>query len=1057
MYKFQKKIDNVEQVEEECSKLEPPFHFALRGHQLFERHGEQRTMQFHLIPKVEYTGDPDIPALEATPLFYTQLEGSGWSKLNDDIIWILEIWAPISNIPGFTPLGACSDVRKRKLPVTEDKVPPLKRRAKPEAPTLRRLVFEALHPPIYDSSRNIISRDDDWRKFADISLHEACLLRGKKIVVLDSEGAKLFQFGESSKTHRVLQQRDGKFHLLKVQDKNKHEHTYCEVCSNLHRAPECERIEPCYERKKDNQNRGSFKRFEPLKPIITIDYETLPDESGVEVAQMCGVALKYGNFEMMAVRKNLDEALEWAMIHIGLQFEKIKLDRVPCENANCSAKQSRKICGVQMCDRCRETYPFEFAVFAHNNKGFDSKFELLDISNSTSLVIENIRTKKTTKIDVLMVHHKWHPLWVFKICDSMNHMPGSLDSISKAYQVGGKYKIPLSILRNEENCWYSTCNKPIESIFEECSINRWKVEHNFDSIKTNEDLVQIYCAIDCLILARCICIYRLNIEEQTRIETDVVEEEFAEAMLSPHKICGLDILEYFGSPALADAQVKRRLWVEQRENLAIPPADLYFKFHEQIRGGVSTPFYRYAHSSKGPIVALDVNALYSWCMMQKLPNKFLRELDGQYEADENEICIYICDVAERPDKTYIAPHPMKLNTTKLGWSKTPLKNYWTIKENLTSFHTVKKTLVFQGLYTHKSFIEVNIEARKKATAAGNKALAEICKLLNNSAYGKTCENILKYNQIGVADMNTILQKDKREIVMSIPVKAVQSDQYERQVVWPQKDYGKYKVHDSVHDSYKRRMKPQYYKNSTSIASYSITQKEGQMCIFKSDMKRFELTRSPQIGFAVLEYAKFKIQQLLNILQDKHFRLLYTDTDSIYFQVPTTYAIDWKTAVLKLRREIPHLLDVPIDENDNILAPAKTPGLFSLDVVGPTEEMVAIAPKSYAILDEQEKIKHKGIPQKSASWLCFDYFKNKYFNKEDSSKEPLENVFIRKGLNIFIKNQEKLGPGYKFEHQKFIYIGEPGYEEEFSFHLQPPIDIQQEFPISINTIERFCTS
>lgn len=263
----------------------------------------------------------------------------------------------------------------------------------------------------------------------------------------------------------------------------------------------------------------------------------------------------------------------------------------------------------------------------------------------------------------------------------------------------------------------------------------------------------------------------------------------------------------------------------------------------------------------------------------------------------------------------------------------------------------------------------------------------------------------------------------------IPVREIHSAK-QKTAVWSNVSYGNYKIHDSVHDAYKRKLFPPP-STSSYIQSYSIDQEAGNLCLFKSRQCSHIFTRSPQIGFCVLELAKFKIQQLLNKLVTLDCRLLYTDTDSIFFQIPkiSNRYLDtqqqWKAALKWLTATIPEHLDVSLSEAGDPLPPTKQPGLFSLDVDRPILELVALAPKSYALrMQDKSKVKHKGV-HTGTSWLTFEYMLEKYMTKQAGSKETIPNVFQRKRHDIVIADLHKLGPGYRTDQQKFIYSGEPG--------------------------------
>ena len=157
---------------------------------------------------------------------------------------------------------------------------------------------------------------------------------------------------------------------------------------------------------------------------------------------------------------------------------------------------------------------------------------------------------------------------------------------------------------------------------------------------------------------------------------------------------------------------------------------------------------------------LDANNLYGWAMSQKLPvgdfkwvekdniSNFIKDYD--INSDKG----YILEVdVEYPKNLYklhsdlpFLPERMKINNSKkLVCSVYNKENYVihirSLKQALD--HGLKLTMVhkvveFRQEEWLKPYIDMNTELRKHAKNESDK---EFFKLMNNSAYGKTMENV----------------------------------------------------------------------------------------------------------------------------------------------------------------------------------------------------------------------------------------------------------------------------------------------------------------------------
>ena len=273
------------------------------------------------------------------------------------------------------------------------------------------------------------------------------------------------------------------------------------------------------------------------------------------------------------------------------------------------------------------------------------------------------------------------------------------------------------------------------------------------------------------------------------LKTDVVLladifENFRDVCLKNYK---LDPAWYYTSPGLSwDALLKK---TEIKLDL-LSDINMILFIETRIRGGVSMISNRYSKANNkymenyNPaeeskfITYLDANNLYGWGMSQKLPFKNFRWLDEAKLANFNPILInaedntgYILQVdLEYPKELHdahndypLAPGPMKLNKID---KLTPnlkdkakyilhLKNlqlYLSLGLKLTKIH---KVLAFDQKDWMRPYITLNTDLR---TASKNDFEKDFFKLMNNSVFGKTMENIR--NRVDIRLVNEEKQAKK---------------------------------------------------------------------------------------------------------------------------------------------------------------------------------------------------------------------------------------------------------------------------------------------------------
>ena len=255
-----------------------------------------------------------------------------------------------------------------------------------------------------------------------------------------------------------------------------------------------------------------------------------------------------------------------------------------------------------------------------------------------------------------------------------------------------------------------------------------------------------------------------------------VFENFRKTCLKYYK---LDPCHYYTAPGLAwDACLK----LTKQELQLFTDYDMLMMFEKGIRGGMSHISKRYAEAnnkymkdfdktkSSTFIQYLDANNLYGWAMSQKLPTHGFKWMDINIpsvlkllEKKDTKIG-YIFEVdLEYPSSLWeehndypLAPERIKMgNVDKRISSLLPKKNYVLHYKNLKQYLEEGMILkkVHRGIKFNQScwmepYIRKNTELRKEAK---NDFEKDFFKLMNNSVFGKTIENIRKRQNVKLID------------------------------------------------------------------------------------------------------------------------------------------------------------------------------------------------------------------------------------------------------------------------------------------------------------------
>ena len=223
--------------------------------------------------------------------------------------------------------------------------------------------------------------------------------------------------------------------------------------------------------------------------------------------------------------------------------------------------------------------------------------------------------------------------------------------------------------------------------------------------------------------------------------------------------------------------------------------DMLLMVEEGIRGGICHSIHRYAKANNkymknynsneesSYIQYLDFKNLYSWAMSKKLPvngfkwtdnDKINEEFIKNYNENDKKVYIFEVDV-KYPKKLHelhsdlpFLPERMEINKCKklvcnLYDKKKYVVHINSLKQALNHRLKLKKIHIiieFNQEAWLKPYLDMNTELRK---AAKNDFEKDLFKLMNNSVFGKTMENIRKHR-----DIKLVTTDKKRNKLVSEP-------------------------------------------------------------------------------------------------------------------------------------------------------------------------------------------------------------------------------------------------------------------------------------------------
>ena len=616
---------------------------------------------------------------------------------------------------------------------------------------------------------------------------------------------------------------------------------------------------------------------------------------------------------------------------------------------------------------------YHIPVFFHNLRGYDGH-----------LIMQGIhRYAEEKRIHVIpnnMEKYVSFQLGNLRFLDSLQFLgPGaSLDRLAKNLTEFPilKQQFPQVVTFNQPEYLNQLCQKGIYPYSYMTSYNRFE-ETNlppkaaFRNDLTGEDISdqeyefaeQVWLSMNCESLGE---YHDLYLWQDVFLLADIFEQ-FRKMCLKNYE---LDPAHYYTVPGLAwDAALKfTKIKLETLHDI-----EMHQFLEKGKRGGISIITHRHAKANNPHlseydpekpvfyIIYLDANNLYGWAMIQPLPtggfqwltDQEITNLNVMEVADDAETGYFLEVDLEYPEELHdlhsdypLAPEKMAISSDMLSpyqqslkkelnykpakveklvpnlWNKTKyvihyrnLKQCLSLGLKLTKVHRV---LQFKQEAWLKPYIMKNTALRAAATNAFEK---DFFKLMNNSVFGKTMEDVRRRVDIKL---------------MTDPVKFVKHASkvtYKRSVTF---------INDDVNEEY--------------------------LVGLEAQRTNIKLNKPIYTGFSVLELSKhlmydFHYNHILKKYGSDKAQLLFTDTDSL------TYLIRTKDIYQDMEqdKELYDTSDYPKDHPLHSTVNKKVIGKFKDEVNGvPIVEFVGLRAKMYSILTEDvEEDKKKGKGSKRA--------------------------------------------------------------------------------------------
>ena len=663
-------------------------------------------------------------------------------------------------------------------------------------------------------------------------------------------------------------------------------------------------------------------------------------------------------------------------------------------------------------------------VVFHNLKGYDSHFIMQEIGNIVKKnAIFDKEGKKVYEMSINVIPCNMEKYMAFMLgqnlvfIDSFQFMSSSLSNLvnnlpAEAFKHTGQVfqGEKLSLMTKKGVYPYDYMNS-----FEKFEDSRLPKKEDFFSIMNNEHITDeeyqhaqnVWKTFNLKTMGE---YHDLYLKSDILLLTDVFEN-FRKAC---QQYYGLDPAHYFTSPGLSwDAMLK----MTKTELELISDVDMFQFIEKGMRGGISYIANRYGKANNkymenyNPeeaskyIVYLDANNLYGWAMIQYLPTGGFEwlteeEVDLSKYNDESEKGLILEVDLEYPKELHdlhndyplaaekikvtedmLSPYSreiaekFKVKVGLVGKLMPTLSNkeryvlhyrnlqlYMSLGLKLTKIH---RALEFDQSPWLKPYIDFNT---KKRAEAKNSFEKDFFKLMNNSVFGKTMENLRKRQDIKlVTDEEKLLKWASRPSFISSKI---------------------------------------FNEDLVAVHKIKLTLK---------------LNRPAYVGMCILDLSKtlmydFHYNYIKSQYGDKA-RLLFTDTDSLTYEIEAddVYQDFWKDKHLFDNSDYPKNSPFFDDSNKKVI------GKFKDEAAGiPIVEFVGLRSKMYSYMKDNKQgsrtakgIKKNVIKQK----IQHDNYKDTLFNQKQMRHEMRLIKSEKHRIGSYVVNKTSLSC---FDDKRYIH-------------------------------------
>ena len=490
-----------------------------------------------------------------------------------------------------------------------------------------------------------------------------------------------------------------------------------------------------------------------------------------------------------AEQKSFDEAETCHICNKELLDDKV---RDHCHFTGYYRGAAHNSCNLQ----CRK--PMILPVIFHNLQGYDAHLFIKQLASLPgelncipSTEEKYISFSKSIKVDEYMSNKTGQMVPInfeIRFLDSFKFLQTSLANLVSNLSPGDFINTKHAFKRNTELLTRKGVY-PYDyvSSLEKLSETQLPPKEEFYSHLNDEDIsdedyqhaIKVWNTFGCKTIRD---YHDLYLKSDVLLLSDVFENFRATCLKYYH----LDPAHYYTSPGLAwDACLK----TTGQQLQLLHDYDMLMMFERGIRGGITHISKRYAEANNkymknynpseesSYIQYLNANNLYGWAMSQNLPTHGFKWMKNITKESLMEILEkanhsmsnlgrkgYIFEVdLEYPPHLWnlhndypLAPEKMIVNgVEKLICHFKPRKNYVVHYRNLRQYLEMgmRLTAVHRGISFYQSswmepYIRKNTELRK---TAANNFEKDFFKLMNNSVFGKTIENIRKRQNIELID------------------------------------------------------------------------------------------------------------------------------------------------------------------------------------------------------------------------------------------------------------------------------------------------------------------